>query len=279
MQESQNTDPVVDLKPAPKSVISTKHLPTLESRPAITTALLDQDATEIARQQTLLKAKHFRAIVTKEWVNQIWGRTNEASRAMAPTIDVMITLTNRLSRTVTQMVVAREVEKERLAVIKHWVHVAQACAALNNFNAVTAIVVGLCMGPVHRMEKTWGALTRLTEMVSASGQYANYRKALKAATKPCILFLGVYITNLTFVEDGNPDFLPENHHINFEKRRKVATIIEEIVDWQHGCVYGLLPVGALQSYLRDLPLGDVAEKDLYAKSVKAEPIEDDSDND
>ncbi|KAJ3363344.1 hypothetical protein GGF32_004338 [Allomyces javanicus] len=290
MQESQNTDPVVDLKLAPKPVINTKHLPKLETRPAMTTALLDQEATEIARQLTLLEAKHFRAIVTKEWVNQIWGRTNETSRTKAPTIDVMITLTNRLSRTVAHMVVASEVEKERLAVIKHWVHVAQACAALNNFNAVTAIVAGLCMGPVHRMEKTWAvfatkhpksreALTRLTEVVSASGQYANYRKALKAATKPCIPFLGVYITDLTFVEDGNPDFLPENHHINFDKRRKVATIIEEIVDWQHGCVYGLLPADALLAYLRDLPLGDVTEKDLYSMSVKAEPIEDDGDDD
>ena len=41
---------------------------------------------------------------------------------------------------------------------------------------------------------------------------------------------GMYLTDLTFIEDGNPDEI--NHLINFEKHRKVAEVIAEIQLYQ-----------------------------------------------
>lgn len=44
-------------------------------------------------------------------------------------------------------------------------------------------------------------------------------------------FLGVFLTTLTFVQDGSKDALPGNL-INFRKRQKAAEVIQDIKRWQ-----------------------------------------------
>ena len=43
--------------------------------------------------------------------------------------------------------------------------------------------------------------------------------------------VGVYLTTLTFIQDGAPNNLPGNL-VNFRKRMKAAEVIQEIQKWQ-----------------------------------------------
>ncbi|KAJ2999907.1 hypothetical protein HDV02_001426 [Globomyces sp. JEL0801] len=83
---------------------------------------------------------------------------------------------------------------------------------------------------------------------------------------------GVFLTDLTFCDLGNPDFLPESHFINFDKRRKVYSLIKEIQKYQL-TPYALIPVPQIQDFLKKL--GDpeklclMSEDELYSKSLEA----------
>jgi son of sevenless-like protein len=94
---------------------------------------------------------------------------------------------------------------------------------------------------------------------------------------PTVPFLGVYLTDLTFVALGNLDFIPDTHYINFDKRMKVAQIINEMQKYQQN-PFNLTSISDLIEYLRALGSEKwMTESELYEKSRIAEPIEDNDD--
>lgn len=103
--------------------------------------------------------------------------------------------------------------------------------------------------------------------------------------------LGVYLTDLTFLEIGNPDYLPDTHFINFEKRRRVYNLIREIQKYME-VPYAFIPIGQIQEFIKKIyekrgsPRGweespsMMTEDELYERSLIVEPNEDtDSDED
>jgi len=66
-------------------------------------------------------------------------------------------------------------------------------------------------------------------------------------------FLGVYLTDLTFIEDGNGDFVPDPNNpdkrlINFDKRRKISRSIAEIKLYQQE-PYPFYDIVEIQNFL------------------------------
>ncbi|KAL7754368.1 hypothetical protein RI367_000349 [Sorochytrium milnesiophthora] len=240
----------------------------------------------VAQQLCFVEMMLFRNVEPKEFINQIWGRVSESSVRKAPNLDKLIGLTNRVTRWVAKCVLAGDTPKARMNAIKFFIGMAAESRRLNDFNGLTMISGGLSVGSVRRLEALWAGFDSkfpklrqqyqpLEEAVSTSGQYANYRRILKAIERPAIPFLGVYITDLTFIEDGNPDFLPETHYINMDKRRKVAKIINEIKQYQ-ASQYILEPDPSLVSFFSTVKTCEDSE--LFALSLRAEPLKDDDDD-
>lgn len=167
---------------------------------------------------------------------------------------------------------------------------AQACRELNNFNTMNSIIAALNNSSIHRLQKTWALVSKKTEtkfqemcqLVSLEGSYKSLRDAIASIVPPCIPYIGIYLTDLTFLEDGNPDFIKTRSSsvgsetddvskelINFGKRRKVAKVILNIRVLQ-SAVYNFMPLSMVQDYLHKcepkLPDGD-----LYKLSLKIEP--------
>lgn len=83
---------------------------------------------------------------------------------------------------------------------------------------------------------------------------------------------GVYLTDLTFIEDGIPSVIKKTNLINFAKRAKTAEVIRDIQQYQ-AVGYSLQPVPELQDYIISnmQAAGDVHE--MYDKSLQVEPRE------
>lgn len=89
-----------------------------------------------------------------------------------------------------------------------------------------------------------------------------------------LLILGLYLTDLTFIEDGNVNNIKAMPHlINFDKRMKTAEKIREIQQYQ--CEpYTLVEVSEIKNFLvTHIESGEPNADDLYDRSLHLEPRE------
>jgi len=88
---------------------------------------------------------------------------------------------------------------------------------------------------------------RISQLVHSQDNYKTLRNSLRTLTPPCIPYLGMYLTDLTFIEDGNVD---ENQDglINFNKRKMIAATILEIQSYQQP-PYCLKPLPEFQQFI------------------------------
>jgi len=114
-------------------------------------------------------------------------------------------------------------------------------------------------------------LEEMKNLTNPHKSWVNYRNTIHGINPPCVPFMGVYQTDLTFIEDGNPDKF-SNGLINFKKCRLVAGEIEEIQQYQQK-PYNLNQVDVIQLFLTKCieDAQSLDEKQLYDLSLISEP--------
>ncbi|KAF2636264.1 ras GEF [Massarina eburnea CBS 473.64] len=242
---------------------------------------LDIDPTEFARQLTIIESRLYGKIRPTECLNKTWQKKlAPGDPDPASNVKALILHSNQLTNWVAQMILTQQDVRRRVIVIKHFVNVADKCRLLNNFSTLTSIISALGTAPIHRLNRTWSAvnarsmttLENMRKLMGSTKNFADYRDTLHKANPPCIPFFGVYLTDLTFIEDGIPSLIKKTNLINFAKRAKTAEVIRDIQQYQN-VPYPLQPVPELQDYILTnmQSAGDVHE--MYETSLQIEPRE------
>jgi len=109
-------------------------------------------------------------------------------------------------------------------------------------------------------------------LMSPGSSFARYREHLRSINPPCIPFLAVYLSDLTFIDEGNPDTFPSTGLtvINFDKRQLVYEVISKVQLYQAD-YYELKKLEPLATFLEELPR--FSEDTIYKLSLFAEPRE------
>jgi hypothetical protein len=228
----------------------------------------------LARELTYLTFDIFRSILPREFFNQNWTKPNR--HKVSPNIMKMIKRSNEIATWVaTEVLSASEVEL-RAKIIKKFIKVSIKLDKLNNFNTLIDIISGLNSNPIHRLSKSWALvpekyteeLKRLTELTSPQKSYHNLRVAVKERGPPCIPPLGMYLTDITFIEDGNSNKI--NGLVNFGKSRLLGSVIRDLQTLQNSpFVLKKQPSLVVRSRLTHLPYQEMQE--LYEISQVFEP--------
>ncbi|KAK5129308.1 hypothetical protein LTR08_003612 [Meristemomyces frigidus] len=242
---------------------------------------LDVDALEFARQLTINESKLYGKIKPTECLNKTWQRKlMPGDPDPAENVKALIMHSNQLTNWVAHMILMQGDVKKRVVVIKRFVSIADKCRTLNNFSCLTSIIAALDSAPIHRLNRTWAqvnarttqTLESMRKLMGSTKNFLEYRESLHKANPPCIPFFGIYLTDLTFIEDGIPGIIKKTQLINFAKRAKTAEVIRDIQQYQN-VPYGLQPVPELQDYIVH-NMGQARDvHEMYETSLQKEPRE------
>ncbi|XP_039634992.1 LOW QUALITY PROTEIN: ras-specific guanine nucleotide-releasing factor 2 [Perca fluviatilis] len=231
-------------------------------------------AMELAEQITLLDHIVFRSIPYEEFLGQGWMKVDKTERT--PYIMKTSQHFNDMSNLVASQIMTHTDVGSRASSIEKWLAVADICRCLNNYNGVLEITSALNRSAIFRLKKTWAKvckqtkalMDRLQKTVSSEGRFKNLRETLKNCNPPCVPYLGMYLTDLAFIEEGTPNFTEEGL-VNFSKMRMISHIIREIRQFQQA-PYRIEHQPKVTQFLLDKTL--VMDEDtLYELSLKIEP--------
>ncbi|XP_065348892.1 ras-specific guanine nucleotide-releasing factor 2-like isoform X3 [Cloeon dipterum] len=231
-------------------------------------------ALEIAEQMTYLDHQIFISICSEEFLGQAWMKPDKITKAHH--ILLMTKRFNEVSRLVVSEIIRRDNLAARIAAIEKWAAVADISRCLHNFNGVLQICAAFTNSSVFRLKKTWEKVSKTTKqsieklqtIVSADGRFRNLRDALHRCDPPCIPYLGMYLTDLSFIEEGTPNFTDEGL-LNFSKMRMIAHVIREIRHFQQ-TPYKIELISKVTNYLLD-PSLLLDDDQLYNMSLEIEP--------
>jgi len=233
---------------------------------------------DVAAQFTLIDAELFRAIKPSELVNQNWSK--KSTRHESPTVLSIIARYNTVALWVATTVLSQLVVAQRAKTVTKFILIADHLRRMQNFNSMMGIIAGLTQASVARLTHTWGAVKaphlalfeQLQDVMSPTGSFKNYRDALSKLSGFTLPYLGTYLSDLTFMGDGNPDTVDGvsvgTKLINFKKRELIYGVISQLRMHVQGKL-DIAPKEPLRSALVALPhcVDDV----LYDVSIQLEP--------
>ncbi|XP_046542750.1 LOW QUALITY PROTEIN: rap guanine nucleotide exchange factor 1-like [Haliotis rubra] len=188
--------------------------------------LLHFKSQEIAEQMTLMDAELFQKIEIPEVL--LWAK--EQSEELSPNLTHFTEHFNKMSYWCRTRILTQEDPKEREKYLIKFIKIMKHLRKMSNFNSYLAILSALDSAPVRRLEwqkQNLEALKEFCQLIDSSSSFRAYRQALSETEPPCIPYLGLILQDLTFINIGNQDLLPD-HSINFSKRWQQFNILDSM---------------------------------------------------
>jgi len=175
----------------------------------------------------------------------------------------------------TQVVTAPGI-KQRALTIERFIQLGQKLVEFRNFNSLMEILAGLNRASVQRLKKTWEEVKEsavddfqeLNMLMDTRQNYKNYRGSLAKSILPALPYFGIYLRDITFIEEGNEAKV--GGLVNFEKIQLHSKRFREVLYFQK-IKYSFTEDEALQAFLQKLSVIGKEEEQLFKQSQIIEP--------
>ncbi|KAJ1801731.1 hypothetical protein LPJ59_000022 [Coemansia sp. RSA 2399] len=166
---------------------------------------------DVACQLTIIESSCYCMIQPAELINKEFSRGCESSSV---NVRQMTRWCTQITRWVSTLILSETTPERRCRMIKYAIQLGTHLLALKNYDGVMAIKAAIFSAAVMRLKRSWSLLPkkfdimskRLHEAMDSERNFANYRAMLHRSQPPLLPFLGLYLTDFTFLDDGNPTY-------------------------------------------------------------------------
>jgi len=280
----------------PQPVIKDKLMAALRTGDWKGINIMEIDPTELARQITIMGSKLYCSIEPEELLAMDGGSKKAAANGgsgpgaggVQSYLKAMSTLSTAISGWINESILGEEDVRKRVQLLKFFIKLGDRLLVLNNYDGLFAVHAALGSAQIDRLRQTWDALPtkyrglmeQQREAASFAKNWQTYRQRLRMAQPPALPFLGIFLTDLTFVYDGNAKFrpspnAPDRALINMDRYFRISAVILDLQRFQ--VPYTLLEVPEMQSLLKSVLAnlsssnGIDSAQDLYQRSKALEP--------
>lgn len=168
--------------------------------------LMVLDPIEVARQMALRSFQMFELISPREWLNTAHNETDHISK--------MSKDFNFTANFFAEAILDSSDVDTRADVICRCIAIAEASLKIRNFHTFMAILCSLNSAAISRLQKTWKAFKKNKEVyqkyldLGSLGEMDNNFLSLREVCQvtpdiPAIPYLGLFLSDITFIIDGN----------------------------------------------------------------------------
>eukprot|EP01095_Lingulamoeba_sp_RSL-Kostka_P018247 TRINITY_DN9944_c0_g1_i1.p1 TRINITY_DN9944_c0_g1~~TRINITY_DN9944_c0_g1_i1.p1 ORF type:complete len:297 (+),score=101.06 TRINITY_DN9944_c0_g1_i1:42-932(+) len=233
---------------------------------------LSTSAHEIATQLVVKDWSMLKTVSPKEFLDQAWSKNKLKYRA--PNILKLIRRSNEMSMWVPTIILWHSNLAVRAKAVSKFINIGEYLLQYNDYTALMAIIAGLNLSSIGRLNFTMSAVNdkefnskeSFQNLVDPSHNWKNFRSHISSANRPLIPYLGMYLSDLIFIDEGNQNMIKKK--INFNKRQQIYTVLEEIRNFQQGN-FDFQKQEPLYTFINELPA--LNESDLYNLSLVREP--------
>ena len=213
---------------------------------------------ELAQQITLLDFEIFQKITLPELTScGAWTKKNKA--ILTPNIVAFTRRFNHTSFWTVQEILNGPSAKERAEIITHFIKLGKRLLELNNLHSLFAVTSALKSASVYRLDKTWScvakkdrqAFEKLADIFKEENNFSNLREICDKLKLPTIPYLGVYLTDLIYIDLAHP--CTKNSISEPEQREMRMNNILRVISIYQNSDYSHIPlVERTRKYLTSL---------------------------
>jgi len=228
----------------------------------------------LAKQLCIVDIENFKRIKVTEFYRKCW--TKESKYVEAPNLTLIAEMSTKLSRLTSYLILMNKKNTVRVILYQYLIDLCDQLVRLRNFNSAFAIYLGLAGHAVQRLKpliepnlekEPREVFNNLKHLFSSSNNMEVLRAKQNEVMTPAVPYLGVYLSELLFIEEMKDYVDNEKKMLNFAKFALLSEKINKVTAFKES--YGFHKVDNILNFIKGIPF--INEDQIYQLSYQILP--------